>query len=92
MCQKSTQQPKRFEILRQVENSYKNRLPMSEEPKQVWTLLDEDKFKALGLCEGESTFHEARFHDWQWADGSFRFFGHSSRPGDVQDIVIVYEI
>lgn len=84
--------PTRYEILRQVENSHKGTTDLSERPKQVWTLLNEDMFNKTGvLSHWQSGFIEDYVHDWDWRDGKFRYFPHSSGPGQRMDVVIVYE-
>lgn len=89
--QKEGALPNRFEIMRQVENSYRTQVPMVEKPEQVWTLLDEGEFLKIGLKRHRSAFIESALHDWEWRDGVFRFYGHSSDLGDKPDLVIVYE-
>jgi hypothetical protein len=83
--------PKRFEILRQVENGSKTPILLPESPVQVWTLLNEEKFNEVGLVHHFSGFIEDSMHDWHWINGKFFFHGHSSGRGDKQDLVIIYE-
>jgi hypothetical protein len=84
--------PKRFIILKGVENDTRIKVPMAEKPKQVWTLLDEDGFNKNGLQHHITGFIEDSMHDWSWQDGFFRFYGHSGCRGEKHDLVIIYEI
>ena len=83
--------PKRFEILRRVDNSSRSQTPLAERPKQVWTLLNEAMFNEIGLKHWYSAFIEDPIHDWDWRDGVLYFYGHSGEPGDKHDLVVVYE-
>lgn len=84
--------PKRFIILRGVENNSTVKLPMAEQPKQVWTILDEPAYNEKGLLHGSTGFIEDRMHDWDWSKGFFRFYGHSGRKFDKHDLVVIYEV
>lgn len=83
--------PKEYVILRDVENEARTKIPMVKKPVQVWTLIDESKLKEVGLKHHVSAFIEDQFHDWDWKDGEFRFYGHSGARGEKHDLVIVYE-
>jgi hypothetical protein len=82
--------PTRYEILRDVVNGSK--LPLKECPVRVWTLLDEKGFEERGPVHWHTAFLEDRYHDWDWKNGTFRFYGHSGEPGDKQNLIIVYEL
>jgi hypothetical protein len=83
--------PKRYVILRGVENSYKIKTEVLERPLEVWTLVDEQKFSTIGLKHWESGFREDSMHDWDWREGALGFYGHSSAAGEKVDLVLVYE-
>lgn len=83
--------PKRYEILRQVMNNSLGTIPMPERPKQVWTIISEQRFEEIGLKHNDSAFIEDSMHDWDWRDGEFRFYPHSTARGDRVDVIIVYE-
>lgn len=83
--------PKRYEILRGVENSHTSKTPVPEQPIQVWTLLDEEEFNRIGLVHWRTAFIEDVLHDWSWGNGILRFYGHSGAPGEKHDLVLVYE-
>jgi hypothetical protein len=82
--------PQRYTVLREFENSSRNTFPLPEKPLQVWTLIDEEKFLQLGLVHNVSAFIEDSVHDWDWEDGKFRFYGHSSAKGEKVDLVLVW--
>lgn len=83
--------PKRYEILRGVVNDFSRSLQLAEKPKQVWSLIDEDKFKELGLKHNVTAFIEDSMHDWRWEDGKLFFYAHSGGRGDLHDLVLIYE-
>ena len=82
--------PKRYEILRGVVNGGPWQ-PLPEPPLQVWTLLNEHDFLVYGLRHGYSAFIEDTMHGWDWRKGQFKFYGHSGGPGELHNLVIVYE-
>lgn len=83
--------PKRYEILRGVNNSSTSKTSLAERPEQVWTLLDENLFNEIGLVHWRSAFIEEILHDWNWQNGILHFHGHSGAPSEKHDLVIVYE-
>lgn len=83
--------PKRYIILRGVNNHHTSQTAVAEEPFQVWTLLDETEFEKVGLVHWRTAFIEDRMHDWNWRNGVLRFHGHSGAPGEKHDLVLVYE-
>lgn len=84
----------RFSILRAVPSDSRARIPLSERPCCVATLLNEQLFNEFDHCllHGRSVFIEDQMHDWQHVaapDGGYlRFY---PRKGDVVDVLVVYE-
>lgn len=83
--------PKRYEILRGVLNGRHPPIALSERPVQVWTMLNELMFDQIGLKHWDSAFIEDSMHDWDWREGSFRFYGHSGERGTPHDLIVIYE-
>jgi len=80
--------PADYEILRGVVNG--SSMPLARCPRQVWTLMNEEKLHKIGLVHWHSAFLEDKMHDWDWRDGQFRFYAHSGEVGEAHDLVIVY--
>ena len=81
--------PGDYEILRGVVNGAAF-VSLQRCPKKVWTLLDEEKLKRIGVVHWHSAFLEDRMHDWDWKDGQFRFYGHSGEKGEIHDLLVEY--
>ncbi|MET0980249.1 MAG: hypothetical protein ABWX90_03275 [Candidatus Saccharimonadales bacterium] len=59
---------------------------------QVWTLLNKDKLKTMGLVHFQSAFMEDRMHDWDITkQGKLRFYGHSGGKDEIHTLVLVYK-
>ncbi|WP_137917139.1 hypothetical protein [Hydrogenophaga sp. 2FB] len=80
----------RYEILRGITASGRIRIPLAEKPVRVATILNEALFNVDKLLiHHGSVFLEDRIHDWDWADGVFRYY---TRVAEVADVLVVYEI
>lgn len=79
-----------FEILRGMKANGLIRVPLERQPVHVATLLDEDAFNVgFYLVHRKTVFLEDRFHDWDWSDGTLRYY---TRVADVADVLVVYKI
>lgn len=81
-------------ILRDVTNDSRvfHSLPKGIKIKQVWTLINEELYKKVGLQHNVSAFIEERMHDWRLSkNGELCFYGHSGMRGDKHDLVLVLE-
>lgn len=81
-------------ILRDTTNDIRVRraLPdgMGARVKEVWTIIDNDKYESIGLVHNVSAFKEDKMHDWSITkDNELRFYGHSGARGDKHDLVLV---
>lgn len=87
---------KSFEILRGVHPTGLARCNVQPQakPVRVAVLLNEEEFRRSGyeLDHLATVFLDDRFHDWDWLDGKFYYFGHGVAPGELCDVLIIYEI
>lgn len=80
----------RYEILRNIKASGTIKIPLTERPVRVATMLDEARFNEDQLLIHNTTvFLEDALHDWNWKDGQFRYYTHVAERADV---LIVYEM
>lgn len=79
-----------YEILRGLRANSLLKVPLARKPIRVATLIDEAAFEREKLLiHNETVFLEDRFHDWDWADGAFRYY---TRVAESADVLVVYEI
>lgn len=79
-----------------VVNDQQIQVELPVKPYQVWTVIDKPKL-CLEINEGgkprhlHTAFMEDWWHDWQWKNGIFRFYGHSGKRGDKHELLLVYK-
>ena len=87
---------KSFEILRGV--SANAVAPCVRQPRmkplRVALILDEDAFQRSGFVidHQRTLFLDDRVHDWDWQKGLFFYYGHAVAPGEIRDVIVVYEM
>ena len=87
---------KSFEILRGVHPTGLARCNVQPQtkPVRVAVLLNDEEFQRSGceLDHNRTVFFDDRGHDWDWRDESFWYYGHGVAPGELCDILVIYEI
>lgn len=82
-----------YEILRGVSATSRTpcRVQPSAKPLRVAFLLNEKRFVDSGglISHHETLFLEDSFHDWDWRNGVFYYYGHAMGVEDVGDIVAI---
>lgn len=83
-----------YEILRGVKANCLAKVELAREPRRIATLLNEEMFNALKgeLRHNENVFLEDRWHDWDWHNGSLRFYSHAVGVDMLADVVVIYEV
>lgn len=78
-----------YTILRGVTPG-KEGIAVEREPIRVGTMMNEALFESTGheIRQFRTVFLESRGHDWNWADGVFRY--HTGGK-EVCDVLLVYE-
>lgn len=80
----------RFEILRGIQANGRVSIPLTEKPVRVATIIDEMAFhEDQYLIHNKTVFLEDYVHDWNWADGRFRYY---TRVAEQADVLVVYEL
>ena len=78
-----------YEILRDVEANGRIAISLARQPVRVATMIDEEAFNQSQLMiHNRTVFLEDRFHDWDWMNGTFRYY---SRVAKKADVLVVYE-
>ncbi|MFY2658213.1 hypothetical protein ACOTC5_29890 [Achromobacter xylosoxidans] len=80
-----------YDILRGLAANCRVCVPLERKPVRVATLLKETQFVESGgaLVHHHTVFLEDKTHDWDWDDGTFRYY---TRVAQKADVVVAYQV
>ncbi|MBB4861478.1 hypothetical protein HNP46_000289 [Pseudomonas nitritireducens] len=84
---------KRHAILRQIPCDSNLIHQVAERPVRVGIVLDEARIARTGeLVHNQTIMIDERLHDWEWANGNFRWYSHFVGAGEAENVILVFEL